>query len=255
MLEVKIRQTVKTITKIAIFIICGLVVCLPSVAYSEVPQTSSSNYQLSEVFFGSGGQLNACSSNFCSKQSAGELTVGNTQSANYQAQAGFNTDREPYIQMITTNTTTNLGTLSPDTPATATSNFSIETYLAHGYQVINASPPPTNGTYTMHALSSPTASSVGVEQFGINLVANTSPVTFGANPSFTPSSGIFSHGIVDTNYDAANNYMYEDGGTIALSTESTSYTNYTISYLFNISHVTPGGTYNFNHVLVATSTY
>ncbi|HEY4964089.1 MAG TPA: hypothetical protein VIH90_05330 [Candidatus Saccharimonadales bacterium] len=245
----------KTVIKILSLAIIGIFTFWPSLAFSDVPQTSSSNYQLSEVFFGSGGQLNACSANFCSKQSAGELAAGNTKSANYQAQAGFNTNREPYIQMITSNTTTNLGTLNADTSATATANFSVETYLAHGYTVVNGSDPPMNGSYTMQALSTPTASSVGSEQFGINLVANTSPTTFGANPSYTPSSGSFSHGIVDINYDTANLYMYSKGSTIALSTQSTSFTNYTISYLFNISHTTPGGSYIFNHVLIATSTY
>jgi hypothetical protein len=58
-------------------------------------QSSSSSYQVNEVFFGTGGELNACSGSYCSKQSAGELTVGNTKGTAFQAQAGFNTDRIP----------------------------------------------------------------------------------------------------------------------------------------------------------------
>lgn len=235
-------------------LVFSLVIFFPSLAFSDAAQSSSSNYQLSEVFFGSGGNLDACSTNYCSKESAGELTVGKTSSTNYQAQAGFNTNRDPYIQMLVSNTNTNLGVLKVNSTATATATFSVETYLSSGYQVINASPPPSNGSYTMHALSTPTASAAGTEQFGINLVANTSPTTFGANPTYTPSSA-FSNGIVDSSYSTPNEYMYAEGGVIALSTASTSYTNYTISYIFNISNLTPSGIYSFNHVLVATSTY
>lgn len=241
--------------KILTILLSSFILLNPGFSFADVAQTSSSSYQLSEVFFGSGGQLHACSTNYCAKQSAGEVAVGNSKSSNYQTQAGFNTNREPFIQVIVSNNTTNLGTLSPNTTATATASFSVSTYLAHGYAVVNGSPPPTNGGYQLHNLPSPSSSQAGVEQFGINLEANTSPINFGANPSSTPSSGAFSYGVVDSNYDTANQYMYSQGSTIALSTQSTSFTNYTISYIFNISHTTPGGSYIFDHVLIVTSTY
>jgi len=50
-------------------------------------------------------------------------------------------------------------------------------------------------------------------------------------------------------------YKYLNGDVVAFSTQSSSYTNYTISYIFNVSNVTPGGSYLFHHVLVATSTF
>src|ERR1700729_3951161 len=92
------KQTVKLIIASAL-----LVLMMPAVALAG-GQSSSPDYQVNEVFFGSGGELNACSSNFCSKQSAGETAVGNTSSPNFQAQAGFNTDRTPYIQFDVSNT-------------------------------------------------------------------------------------------------------------------------------------------------------
>ena len=229
-----------------------LTLLLPAIALAA--QSASTNYQVNEVFFGSGGELNACSSNFCSKQAAGETAIGNTASPNFQAQGGFNTDRTPYIQVDVSNTSINLGTLSPGTTATATATFSVKAYLAQGYEVINASPPPANGGYTLHTLTSPTASSAGTEQFGINLRANTLPVVFGADRVQVPDP-TFGFGQVAANYDTPNLYMYAQGGQIAGSPSSTSFTTYTISYIFNISHVTPGGTYTFNHVLVATGTY
>jgi hypothetical protein len=244
----------KNIIKILVITISLVSFSFGGLAYSDAAQASSSNYQVSEVFLGSGGSLNACSTSYCTKESAGELTVGNTSSANYQAQTGFNSNRDPFIQMLVSNTNTNLGVLRTNSTATATSTFSVETYLAHGYQVVNASPPPSNGTHTMSTPSSPTTSQLGSEQFGINLVANTAPASFGANPTYSPNN-TFSFGIVDSSYSTPNYYMYSQGSTVALSTASTSYTNYTISYIFNISTLTPSGNYNFNHVLVATSTY
>ncbi len=216
--------------------------------------SSSTNYEIGEAYFGSGGQLNACSSSYCAKTSAGELTVGPTSSANYQAHAGFNTDRTPYIQIDVTNTNTYLGSLDPLNTKTTTATFSVEAYLSHGYTVVNASGPPTNETYTMQSLTSPTSSQVGVEQFGINLVANTVPTAFGANPQQDPDS-TFSFGTAAPGYNTPNLYQYNQGDEIAYSDSDSSFTTYTVSYIFNISNVTPGGFYTFYHVLVATGTF
>ena len=229
-----------------------IVIAMPAVALAA--QSASNNYQVNEVFFGSGGELNACSTSYCSKQSAGETAVGNTSSPNYQAQAGFNTNREPYIEFTVSNTNVDLGTLTASSTKTATSTFSVKTYLAHGYNVVNASDPPTNGSYIMNALSLPTSSQTGTEQFGINLVANTNPITFGANLTHTPDA-TFGYGQVGVDYSIPDQYKYLKGDVVAMSNQSTSYTNFTISYIFNVSNVTPGGSYLFHHVLVATSTF
>lgn len=217
-------------------------------------QTSSPNYQVNEVFFGSGGELHACSTSFCSKQAAGEATVGKVSSANFNAQGGFNTNREPYIEFTVSSTNLDLGTLAPTVTRTATATFSVKAYRAHGYVVTNASDPPTNSTYFMKAITIPAASAVGTEQFGINLVANTQPTTFGANPTQGPDS-TFGFGQVAADYSSPNFYKYLKGDVVAQSYLSSSYTNYTVSYLFNISNVTPGGSYVLQHDLVATATF
>jgi len=223
-------------------------------ATNSVPQATSSHYSVNEVFFGSGGDLHDCSTNYCAKEAAGELGVGNTASANYQAQAGFNTDRQPYLQFLVTNNNTDLGVLTSTAAKTATASFSVKTYLASGYTVKQTSPGPTNGAYVMNGLASPTASSPGSEQFGINLVANTSPATFGANPTQNPDA-TFSHGQVSTGYNTANLFKYVKNDTIAYSNQSSGETDYTVSYLFNVSNLTPGGSYTLHHVLVATATF
>jgi hypothetical protein len=217
-------------------------------------QSSSTNYQVNEVFFGAGGALSNCSANYCSKQSLGETSVGNPSSTNYQAHAGFNTDRTPFLQFIVNGVNTDIGVLSTGSTTTTTATFSVKNYLSSGYQVITVSNPPKYNAYTMHNLTSPSASVAGSEQFGINLRHNTSPTSFGTDPVQVPS-GAFSFGAAATGYNTPNQYKYVPGDTIALSNSSSGETDYTISYIYNISVITPGGTYKFDDVLVATATF
>jgi hypothetical protein len=233
-----------------------LILLMPAVALAA--QSSSTTYQVNEVYFGTGGELNACSGSYCSKQAAGETTVGNTASTSYQAQGGFNTDREPSLDFVVSATNINLGVLNSGTTSTANATFSVKTYLAGGYAVTNASNPPTNSTATLNALATPTASNSTQEQFGINVVANTTgcgaPVNFGANPVQVPDAS-FSFGAAASGYDTCGLFKYVNGDTIASSNKSSGETDYTISYIFNVSRVTPGGIYRLDHILVATSTF
>jgi len=225
--------------------------------FANAQQSSSSHYSVDEVFFGTGGELNACSTNYCSKQSAGETAAGRSSSTNYTAQTGFNTDRAPFISFNVTGGSTDLGVLSTGSTATATATFSVKTYLAGGYVVQTASDPPTNtlpNSPTLANLTTPTAPAAGTEQFGMNLVANTSPTTFGSNPIQVPDS-TFSFGSAAAGYNTANLFKYVKNDTVAASTKSSGETDYTISYIFNISNITAAGEYQFHHVLVATSTF
>lgn len=235
-------------------------------------QSCSGGYGVSEVFFGTGGQLcepgvSGTSANYCAKSAVGETGVGNTASNSYQAQAGFNTNREPSLTLCVyksscgDNTTINLGTLNPGTTATTTAGFSVETYLASGYVVATASLPPQNGAYTMKTPPSAAVSDTTQEQFGINLCANTSPGTLSGVSSdpVCQTAGFckLSALAIAANYNIPNEYYYPSGGsdTLATSSSSTGVTKFTISYIFNTTNVTPGGTYVFNQVIVATSTF
>lgn len=208
---------------------------------------------------GAGGELNACSGNYCAKQTAGEIAAGNTASTAFQSQAGFNVNREPYLAFSVAGGSTDLGYLSQLATATTTGTFAVKTYLANGYVVQLASDPPSNvtGGHVLAGLTSPTASSIGSEQFGINLVHNTSPASLSgisADPVQVPDN-TFSFGTVAAGYNTANAYKYVKGDTIASSNKSSGQTDYTISFIYNIDNLTPDGTYKFNGTLVATSNY
>ncbi len=217
-------------------------------------QSASSNYSVNETFFGTGGELDASSTNFRAKQSAGETTVGNTTSTNFQAQGGFNTTDQPFLEFSVTGSNTDLGVLSTGNTGHTTGVFAIRTYLASGYIIQTASDPPKNSNYFLSPLATPTASSAGTEQFGINLVHNTSPTSFGSDPVQIPDSS-FGFGTVASGYNTTNLYKYVKYDTVASSNQSSGTTQYTVSYIYNISTTTAGGTFSFNHVLVATSTY
>jgi hypothetical protein len=235
-----------------ILVIVLATLLIPARGYADT--SSSTNYRVDQTFFGSGGVLEASSANYKSKQTLGEIGIGNTASTNYGAYAGFNTSDAPYIEFVTTWATIDLGNFSSSSATTTNATFYVRAWQAEGYVVRTESNPPTNGTYTMNALTSQTASSAGTEQFGINLVSNTSPTTFGSAPQQVPDN-TFSFGTVAAGYNTTNVYKYVSGDTIAQSTKSSSITIYTVSYLFNISDVTPAGQITFVHNMVATGTY
>lgn len=243
---------------VSVLLLC--VMCLSATA--RAADSSSSSYSVDQVFFGSGSQT-SCSGSYCARQTAGDTAVGDTSGSAFKAVAGANTDREPYIAFSTSGGNTDLGILSTAGTATATANFAVKTYLASGYTVVLASDPPkTTGDYS-HTFSTPSSAVAAAtpgtaEQFGINLVANTTacgaPANFGANAVQVPDNN-FSYGTVAPGYNSCGLFKYAKGDTIAGSNSSSGETDYTISFIYNITNVTPDGQYVFNGDLVAISTY
>lgn len=218
-------------------------------------QSSSTNYMIEESTIGPGGLIDANSNNYNLRASLGDTGVGNTASTNFQLYGGYTTTDQEYLEVSVTGMSEDLGVLTASAAATTTGTFSVRSYLAQGYTVTTISEPPTSESgEQINPLSSPTASSAGTEQFGINLVANTSPTTFGANPDQQPDN-TFSFGYAATGYATTNQYKYAQGDVIARSDSSSGQTDYTISYVYNVSQSTPAGKYDFNHVLVVTSTF
>jgi hypothetical protein len=240
-------------------LILGVLVAISTGTVAYAAQSSSASYSVDNTFFGSGGTLDdTCSSSYCAKQSLGETAVGASNSASYGIQAGNNTDRDTYLEMKVNSSNTDLGQLSSGHAAYTTGTFSVKAYLASGYTVKNATPGPRYATHTLTNLATPSVSAPGTEQFGINLVNNTiacgAPANYGADPAQAPDS-TFGFGQAASGYDICGQYKYNNGDTIAYSNTSSGETDYTISYLFNISNVTPAGEYHLNHVLVATATF
>jgi len=220
---------------------------------------SSPKYKIDQTFFGTGSEsdLQSPGGNYSGSATVGDLGIGESSSLNYRAYAGFNTTDEPYLEFVVTGSNIDLDYLDVNQPKTANGMFYVRAWQTSGYVVHTESDPPSNNIFSnqqIDPLSVPTTSSPGTEQFGINLVANTSPATFGAAPQQVPDA-TFSFGAAASGYDVANNFQYIKGSVVAQSPRSTSVTIYTLSYLFNIGDETTSGQYTFNHVLVATATY
>jgi hypothetical protein len=206
-------------------------------------QSSSANYKVEESFFGTGGELDASSTNYKAKQSAGELTVGNSASANYQFQGGFNTSDVPLLEVAVNGGEYDMGILDISITGAVTATFTVRNYLSNGYVVMLNGSAPTDSVsgHTLTALSSPASSVAGEEQFGVNLVDNGNP-DIGSNVAQVPDS-TYSFGTPVAGYDTANLFKFVDGDIIAMSPKSSGQTNYALSIIANVARSTPAGQY------------
>lgn len=239
------RTRFALLASLTMFIGLAVICTVSTTASASTSSVSnSSNYGVSEVQFGSGGELHACSTSYCSKQSLGEIGVGNSASTSYQTQGGDNTEREPFLAVDVTGSGVDLGYVTSSSAASGSTTFNVSSYLASGYVVvIEGLPLKNNGVsgYTIPYMAAAATSTPGTEQFGINLRQNTSPAV-GADVVQVPSS-TFSFGGPATGYGTVNNFKYANGDTIASSTKSSGETDYTLSMILNVATTTPGGQY------------
>jgi hypothetical protein len=226
-------------------------------------QYTSPNYKAEETFFGSGGELDASSSHYKAQSSVGALGTGYGSGTAYQAYSGFLTPNEPFLEMSINTSLVDLGVLDAASTKTGNSNFTVRAYRDSGYTVQSVSQPPQTATgNTLTAKATLGAPITGTEEFGMNLVANTTPVSFGADPTLQPNS-TFASGIAAPGYRTANQFKYGVGDVIACtgtagtcgSINGWGQTNYTISYIANISSITKAGAYSMVHDLVVVATY
>jgi hypothetical protein len=241
-------------------------VCVPGTSFA---QSASSNYRIEESYFGTGGEVDASSTNYRARQSAGSLGVGPASSAAYDAAAGFVTPSEPFLEVFVTGATVSFGTLDDLTTSfgsaqagTCNCSFTVRSYLSSDYVVVTASQPPTNESgisLTAKSVLGAPSGSQSVEEFGINLVANTTLGTFGANPVNQPDS-TFADGKAEPGYDTPNQFKYNVGDVIARSPATAGNpgigeTDYTISYIAKAKSTSKAGFYVMQHTLVVTPTF
>jgi hypothetical protein len=247
------------VTKIKILIVSFFLAAFVMTGVSFAQYTSqyaSPHYKVNETFFGSGGNLENSSAHYKAKTAAGELAVGSISSPNFQAHAGFNTTNTILMELNVFGGSFDMGVLDENQVKTQQTTFTVKDYLSTGYTVQVLGRPPSNSGHELAAMSSPGSSSPGTEQFGLNLAANnlSGVGPFGASPAQVPDS-TFGFGFAVSPYDTSNLFKYSEGDTVARSDKSSGITQYTISFISNISRVTPGGSYGGSLFVRVIPTY
>ena len=156
----------------------------------------------------------------------------------------------PTLTFTVDSTTCGFGVLSATAAKTCTHTMTAASNATSGYAISYiASTTLTSGTNTITDTGSTGAtSSTGTEQFGLNLMANTTPLV-GADPSG-------GNGAAATNYATANTFSFNSSGaTVATTTIPSALTTYTVSYLANISAVTEAGLYTKTQTYNITANY
>lgn len=252
--------------KLKIAFISGLCLLISQPVYG---QSSSTNYRVDETYFGSGGAVDLSSGSYQAQGGLGSLGVGSTSSGSYDAETGFYTPNQIFLEFVVTNATVELGVLSTTAPSFGAAqagacncSFYVRNYVSSGYVVSTISQPPTSesgAVLTNKSVQGVPSVSSTVEEFGINLKANTTLGAFGAEP-FNDPSGTFADGTIAAGYETANQFKYVAGEIIASSpatagNQGTGKTDYTISYIAKRKNTTAAGNYRMDHVLVLTATF
>ena len=155
---------------------------------------------------------------------------------------------DSFTFVVNTSTVNMSPNVSTSTTSVGTARFDVTLGCSDfGYVVTINGNPPSNGSHTITNLTSPTASVIGTEQYGINLVANTVP-----SVGVGPSGGI---GVAASGYDTTNQFKYVSGNTIADAITYSSQTTFTVSFIINAALDTPAGSYNTTHTIICTPTF
>ena len=212
----------------------------------------SANYIIWADVFSSGGG-DSTSANYGLQDTIGEAIIlsATSTSASYGIKAGF---REMYPDQYLTfsiaDTTIDLGTLGASVTGSDSNEMIVATNATNGFTITVSGLTLTSGANTIDAIgASAMASSVGTEQFGMNLVSNSTP-SVGANPAGTSPSGSAAD-----QYNLADLFAFNSGDTVATSSSAINSTTFTVSYIANISSATESGTYAATLTYLATANF
>lgn len=230
--------------KILISFLIVIIIFSGSLVLAQV--MSSPNYQIQKDSLNVGGGEQS-SANYLMTETLGELATGDLASASFRLKAGFLAEFPQVLTFSLTENIADLGIISPLAVSATTTKFAVATNAPSGYAVTIIGDTLTHGSSVIDALATPSESSPGNKQFGINLKYNTSP-SVGADPS----GGA---GIAGPGYNSTNFFKFVSDDTIALSNSFSTNTDFTISYLGNISSATEAGSYSTILTVIATGTF
>lgn len=152
---------------------------------------------------------------------------------------------------------------SPTSTAWAISQMAASTNAGSGYQITVNGPTLTNGANTITAIGGTDAASiVGTGQFGLNLVADTTPNITSSAAVAPADNGTNYKGQPTSNFGTTNNYAFtaSSNNTIANSAYGgiggpTDAQIFTVSYIVNVPGSQAAGTYTSTLTFICTPTF
>ena len=142
-----------------------------------------------------------------------------------------------------------MGELTSTNTVTAQSQMAVGTNASGGFAITANGDPPSAGTASIDEMDTPGPSRPGTNQFGINLVANTSPA-IGVDPE-----GPFANAIPSPDYGTADVYKYKSGDLVAYSPNVSLMRKFTVSYILNASPSLKPGVYSTTITFVASGRF
>jgi hypothetical protein len=142
-----------------------------------------------------------------------------------------------------------LGTLSPTDTLIETSQMAVGTNASGGFVITANGTTMEAGTHELDALTEPTVSIPGNNQFGINTVANSVP-NLGSDPD-----GPSNKAVAAPQYSQPNHFMYHDGDVIAEAPNVSLSRRFTVSYIVNSSPKLRAGVYTTTITFIATGRF
>jgi hypothetical protein len=144
---------------------------------------------------------------------------------------------------------TDMGTLGPLDTLAASSQMAVGTNATAGYSIVVFGTPMQAGTSVIAPLTTPTPSSLGENQFGINLVANTDPLV-GQDPD-----GDSINAVVAPDYAIPNHFKFVDGDEIATAPNVSLVRRFTVSYIVNSAPDLRPGVYTTTLTYICTGRF
>lgn len=144
---------------------------------------------------------------------------------------------------------TDMGQLAADQTLTAQSQMIVGTNATAGFSITVHGNAMAAGTSIIESLDNPTPSIKGVNQFGINLVANNTP-NVGSNPD-----GTWANAVASPDYGTPDLFKFVDGDEVAYSPNVSLSKRFTISYIVNASPDLRPGTYTTTVTFVASGRF
>jgi hypothetical protein len=142
-----------------------------------------------------------------------------------------------------------LGTLSPDSTLATQSQMAVGTNASRGFVVTANGTGMAAGTNVIDSLSTPTSSVPGINQFGINLVANSTP-QIGEN-----QSGDWPNAAPTADYNQTDKYKFVSGDVVASAPDVSLIEKFTISYIVNSSKDLRAGVYTTTITYIASGRF